>query len=624
MLSRLKLAIFDIDGTLSPQRASSITPFERTLLPNVAPYLAELRRQGVILAVATNQGGIRKQLSTGSVLAHLRWLQQKLDLSAMRFAINSQRKKPSPSMLYELMIQFNVTASETIFVGDRQTDQQAAVAAGVTFVQAKVFFNTPLRTRLQTEEFMSADKQPNNMPTPPSQQRWAALPHSYRATEMAQIADWIAQGESGTILGLAGAGRSTLLNFLCYRPDALQAYLSPQRKTIVLVPVDLNNLPNSRLDTLYRVILRSFFEYRSHFESVHASLIQETYRKHEANRDPFLSQSGLRELLQQLETDGQQTVLLMNRFDRFCQEATPQMTTTLRGLRDSFKDSLSYIVGMRQEIVYLSHLPSLEPVRGILDTFVCWVGPLNQADAQNMLPSGLSQHDVKTLWKLTGGFPSLLRVVGHYWVKERAKETAVLLTKTNIRHRLQALWQGLNQDEQLTLSELQKFGWQTGQDIGNKKKFFEQHQAVLEKLASKGVCRYDNSNWQIVGTLFTAYIALTAGRSRGKLWINEQTQEIYQGKAAIPHLPPQAQAVLEFMLAHPYQPLTQDALIEGAWPADVFKEGVTTDSLYTVIRTIRKTIEPNASEPCYLLTWRRQRSSGYQLFPEGRPQAETS
>ena len=46
-------------------------------------------------------------------------------------------------------------------------------------------------------------------------QRWQTLPVTYRAREVKQIADWIAQGESGSVLGLPGVGRSTFLNFLC-------------------------------------------------------------------------------------------------------------------------------------------------------------------------------------------------------------------------------------------------------------------------------------------------------------------------------------------------------------------------------------------------------------------------
>jgi len=140
----MKLVIFDLDGTLTPRRLTSTAAFERTLLPDVATKLAMLKQQGVILALATNQGGAERErpirLSTGDVLAHLRWLQQRLDLDAIRFATTDRRKKPKPAMLNELMCHFKTTPQETLFVGDEESDRLAAKAAGILFVCASEFF----------------------------------------------------------------------------------------------------------------------------------------------------------------------------------------------------------------------------------------------------------------------------------------------------------------------------------------------------------------------------------------------------------------------------------------------------------------------------------------------------
>ena len=141
----MKLAIFDLDGTLSPQRPYSTAPFQRTLLPAVSARLSALKQQGVFLAVATNQGGANRQrserLSFGAVQAHLCWLRRELGLHAARFATIAARKKPNPNMLIELMNQFNVVPDETLFVGNAETDRQAAAAAHIPFVHAELFFH---------------------------------------------------------------------------------------------------------------------------------------------------------------------------------------------------------------------------------------------------------------------------------------------------------------------------------------------------------------------------------------------------------------------------------------------------------------------------------------------------
>lgn len=100
------------------------------------------------------------------------------------------------------------------------------------------------------------------------------------------------------------------------------------------------------------------------------------------------------------------------------------MTATLRGLRDSFGSTLSYIMGMEREIVYLSEVESIKPLQGILDTHVCWVRPLTEADARHMiqrqtqyLNEPMPETAMSQLWQLSGGYPSLLRVLCDWWMK---------------------------------------------------------------------------------------------------------------------------------------------------------------------------------------------------------------
>lgn len=97
------LVIFDLDGTLTPQRSSSTAPFERRLLPGVAERCRELLSAGHALAVASNQGGVARGLPAAVVEAHLAWVGSELGIAAWRFAWEPERKKPAAAMLVELM-----------------------------------------------------------------------------------------------------------------------------------------------------------------------------------------------------------------------------------------------------------------------------------------------------------------------------------------------------------------------------------------------------------------------------------------------------------------------------------------------------------------------------------------
>jgi D-glycero-D-manno-heptose 1,7-bisphosphate phosphatase len=139
----MNLIIFDLDGTLTPQRPSSTDPFERVLLPGVLKKCAELRAGGALLAVASNQGGIEKGLHIAEVDEHMSWLKDVLGIQEWRCAIVAgHRKKPAPGMLFELLAHFGAAAEETLFVGDTDADRLAAAAAGVAYADSRSFFGS--------------------------------------------------------------------------------------------------------------------------------------------------------------------------------------------------------------------------------------------------------------------------------------------------------------------------------------------------------------------------------------------------------------------------------------------------------------------------------------------------
>ncbi len=133
------LVIFDVDGTLTPQRPSRTAAFERQLCRGIPESCRELIATGHTLAVASNQGGIAKALSVEAVEALLSWVCSALGMSANCFASERVRKKPAPAMLLEIIGQFSARPADTWPVGDSTDDKRAAVAASVRFVLVTAF-----------------------------------------------------------------------------------------------------------------------------------------------------------------------------------------------------------------------------------------------------------------------------------------------------------------------------------------------------------------------------------------------------------------------------------------------------------------------------------------------------
>lgn len=460
--------------------------------------------------------------------------------------------------------------------------------------------------------------------------RWTRYPNTYRAEAMETITGWFVAGESGSVVGLPGVGRSTLLAYIHHRRDALTAYLPPAF-SLAIVPVDLNILPDYSVATLYRVILRAFYQTRGQFEESLQQTIARHYQENEAVRDPFPPQSALLDLLTLFQARGTRVVWMLNRFGKFCAIATPEMIRTLRGLRDSFKDTLCYVVGLMHEIPYLPEKAVLDPLYEILDVNVCWVGPLREPDARAMLVRELAlavpqpaEEDLVTLLELTGGYPALIRVVCRWRLSNEAKparaewETACL-QEDNIRRRLQQIWEHLTQEEQFFLFEWGKLQARSA-SRREKQRFIAAQEENVVRLHKKGILRRVGGEWEYFGALFAAYVADVGAYGRGRIWLEEKTGDVYQGQTAVADLSPREREILRFFLRHPRQRLTYTAIIEAAWPDDVLVEGVSTEALYQSIRGVRKVIEPNPGQPVYVINWRGQPEGGYQFFPEGRPQ----
>ncbi len=149
------LYIFDKDGTIIASHGNrpANTIEEQRLLPGVARKCAELRAQGHTLAIASNQGGVAYGFISIKEAADL------VEHSARLIRANAWRmcphhprgrnkyatsececRKPAPGMLLSLMKQFKASPVDTVYVGDMDSDREAAKAAGITFIHASDFF----------------------------------------------------------------------------------------------------------------------------------------------------------------------------------------------------------------------------------------------------------------------------------------------------------------------------------------------------------------------------------------------------------------------------------------------------------------------------------------------------
>lgn len=154
------LYIFDLDDTLIEGYIKPKQPYTRVEpLPGRVALLEKLQERGHAIAIATNQGGVAFGYNTEDQ-AHSKIYDAlfKLGLSLnTHYAVcfsdprshderynkpeDCARRKPSGAMIKEIMALYpDVDRSSVVYIGDMQTDEQAAADAGVEFVYADAFF----------------------------------------------------------------------------------------------------------------------------------------------------------------------------------------------------------------------------------------------------------------------------------------------------------------------------------------------------------------------------------------------------------------------------------------------------------------------------------------------------
>lgn len=141
-----RLVIFDRDKTLIEDNGYTFKVSDLKWRPGVIELLRYLSIMQVDLAVATNQSGIGRNYFTTSQVNefHLEMSSylSRIGIPEMTFFVcphdptktNCQCRKPKPGLLIEAMNYYGVRCDETIFVGDKLTDAQAASSAKVDFV----------------------------------------------------------------------------------------------------------------------------------------------------------------------------------------------------------------------------------------------------------------------------------------------------------------------------------------------------------------------------------------------------------------------------------------------------------------------------------------------------------
>ncbi len=153
-----KAIFLDRDGVLNFERGYTHILEDFVILPDVIEVLQLLIEKGYLLVVVSNQSGIAKglylQIETELLHHYLvdEFNEHGISLAEIYYCIhhpdvgNCICRKPNSLFVEKALARFNIDASQSYFIGDKERDTQAGEKAGVKGILIEA--NTSLKNIL--------------------------------------------------------------------------------------------------------------------------------------------------------------------------------------------------------------------------------------------------------------------------------------------------------------------------------------------------------------------------------------------------------------------------------------------------------------------------------------------
>ncbi|MCB0121038.1 MAG: helix-turn-helix transcriptional regulator [Caldilineaceae bacterium] len=332
---------------------------------------------------------------------------------------------------------------------------------------------------------------------------WQHYPPDYCYREMRTIAHWIDIGASGIVLGLPGSGVSTLLRYLSHRSEVLSDYLVGH-KLVVPIWLELQPMAEPVPTTIYRLFLRGLLTQSAQLPTVITADLRHSCQSALRDTDLFVLQTWLFTLIEHFQRAQITLLFAFDRTDALPPETQMAVGTNLRLIRDQFRETVLYLMGMRRRATYFEDSNQLGELGSLLSLNLCVVRGLTEKDSlftigrrTALAGKTPSTQDVEHFLALTGGYPSLLKGVIQWWLttappSPHQQWQPRLLREPGIQYHLREIWRALAPAERMALQTLQHH--RNGQALSPE---------ASEELARLGLlCRADD-DWQFAGSLFT-------------------------------------------------------------------------------------------------------------------------
>ncbi|MBE2224228.1 MAG: winged helix-turn-helix domain-containing protein [Anaerolineae bacterium] len=436
----------------------------------------------------------------------------------------------------------------------------------------------------------------------------------FRKNEIEGLLKLAQAGESASIIGVSGIGKSNLFNHLLDEKTRRQ-YFGDSFPDYILVRVNFHYLPDFKERSVYSLILDQLELLEEQIDQL--DLAEDFSEKialyHEqlleAGDDLLKVQRYFKLAVRQLlRHSSRKLIFLFDQFDELFQEVEPRFFANLRGLREAYKYRIVFFVFTRNQLPELIPLDNArEEFFELLSSNLVGLTPYNQQDANLLIErivarnhTSLNSVDANVLYALSGGHAGLLRALlllndDVVYQADEPHKMQQLLDLPSIDFECKKIWASLSFEEREILFYIAQ------------NKLVETYNGAVAQLKIKGLVEKQKPH-QIFSPIFSQYVMGQPNDWNESLRLDTATRRVWVFNRPSETLTSLEYRVFQTLYYRDGEVVTRDDIVEAGWPDA--QGGVTDDAVTQIIRRLREKIEPDRTSPQFIESVRGQ---GYKL-----------